>query len=153
MSRATSNGPASTSRSSVAADRGARCALVTGASKGIGAATARTLAADGWTVGVNYRSDADGARRVVDEIQKAGGSALALPADVRDVEAVERAFAALEERIGPVLTVVNNAGTRSDSLCAQIDEAGWDTVVDTNLSAAFRVTRRALPGMIRARFG
>jgi 3-oxoacyl-[acyl-carrier protein] reductase len=129
------------------------CALVTGASRGIGAAIARGLAEDGWPVGVNYRSDREGAERVVAEIEAAGGKALAVQADVADGDAADGLFKALEERFGPVLVLVNNAGTRADALSPQIDDDAWDRVLETNLSGAFRTTRRALGPMLKKRFG
>jgi 3-oxoacyl-[acyl-carrier protein] reductase len=129
------------------------CALVTGASRGIGAAIAKSLARDGWPVGVNYRSDAGGAEAVVGEITDAGGRAVAVQADVADPEAVERMFKELEEELGRVQVLVNNAGVRADGLSPQIDDEDWQRVIDTNLSAAFRVTRRALRPMIRGHFG
>ena len=129
------------------------CALVTGASRGIGAAIARALAADGPPVGVNYRRDREGAEGVVAEIDRAGGRALAVQADVADPGAVDGLFGEVEERFGPVLVLVNNAGTRADALSPQLDDDAWAEVLETNLSAAFRITRRALGPMIRARFG
>jgi 3-oxoacyl-[acyl-carrier protein] reductase len=129
------------------------CALVTGASRGIGEAIAKALAADGRAVGVNYRSDRTGAERVVREIEAAGGTAVAVEGDVSDAAAVGKVFDALEERFGSVLILVNNAGTRRDNLSPQIDDEDWDQVIDTNLSGPFRATRRALPKMMRARFG
>jgi 3-oxoacyl-[acyl-carrier protein] reductase len=129
------------------------CAIVTGAARGIGAATARALAADGWAVGVNYRSDADSAERLADEIRAAGGSAVAIAGDVCDPEELEGVFAAMEAEHGPVLVLVNNAGIRADGLTPQLDDEAWASVVETNLSAAFRATRRALRPMLRARFG
>src|SRR4051812_35741455 len=129
------------------------CALVTGASRGIGAATARALAGDGWPVGINYRADQDGAERLATEIERNGGSATAIPADVARTDAAESLFDALEERFGPVLVLVNNAGVRADGLSPQLDDEDWQRVLDTNLSAAFRTTRRALGPMLRARFG
>jgi 3-oxoacyl-[acyl-carrier protein] reductase len=130
-----------------------RCALVTGAAGGIGAAIARALAADGWPVGVSYRSDADGAERVAAEIASAGGRAVALAGDLRADDAADSLFAALEERFGPVLVLINNAGVRADGLSPQLADEQWQQVIDTNLSAAFRTTRRALGPMLRARFG
>jgi 3-oxoacyl-[acyl-carrier protein] reductase len=129
------------------------CALVTGASRGIGAAIARTLAADGWPVGVNFRSDEEGAATVVAEIESDGGQALAVQGDVADPEAVEKVFADLEQRFGPVLVLVNNAGVRADGLSMQLDDDEWEHVLATNLSGAFRATRRALKSMMRARHG
>jgi 3-oxoacyl-[acyl-carrier protein] reductase len=129
------------------------CALVTGASRGIGAGIARALAAEGWPVGVNFRSDEEGAASVVQEIESAGGQALAVQGDVVDPDAVESIFGELETRFGPVLVLVNNAGTRADGLSMQLDDDEWEHVLATNLSGAFRTTRRALKGMMRARHG
>lgn len=128
-------------------------ALVTGASRGIGASIAKAIAEEGWPVGVNYRTDSGAADAVVEEISKAGGRALALQGDVCDPETAERLFKSLEEAFGPVLVLVNNAGVRADGLSPQIDDEDWSKVIDTNLSAAFRLTRRALRPMLRARYG
>jgi 3-oxoacyl-[acyl-carrier protein] reductase len=130
------------------------CALVTGASRGIGAAIARGLADDGWRVGVNYRSDRDGADQVVAEIERGGGTAVALPADVADPGAAEELFGELESRFdAPVLVLVNNAGISRDDLTPSLGDDEWDAVLDTDLTAAFRLTRRALKPMLRARSG
>ncbi|HEY1595770.1 MAG TPA: 3-oxoacyl-ACP reductase FabG [Thermoleophilaceae bacterium] len=129
------------------------CALVTGASRGIGAAIARMLAGEGWPVGVNFRSDEEGASAVVSEIEAQGGQALSVQGDVADPEAVDSIFAELEQRFGPVLVLVNNAGVRADGLSMQLDDEEWEHVLATNLSGAFRTTRRALKGMMRARHG
>jgi 3-oxoacyl-[acyl-carrier protein] reductase len=127
-------------------------ALVTGASKGIGAAIARALADDGWAVGVNYRSDEAGAQATVEAIQAAGGRAIALHGDVSNGTG-EDLVGALEAEFGPVLALVNNAGVRHDGLALQLDDEQWSSVIDTNLTAAFKMTRRAMRGMIRARYG
>jgi 3-oxoacyl-[acyl-carrier protein] reductase len=129
------------------------CALVTGASRGIGAGIAKALAAEGWPVGVNFRSDEEGAAGVVAEIEANGGQALAVQGDVADPDAVEAVFAELERRLGTVLVLVNNAGVRADGLSMQLDDDEWEHVLATNLSGAFRATRRALKGMMRARHG
>jgi 3-oxoacyl-[acyl-carrier protein] reductase len=129
------------------------CALVTGASRGIGAAIAKALAAEGWPMGVNYRSDEEGANAVVSEIEAAGGQALSVQGDVADPDAVDKIFGELEKRFGPVLVLVNNAGVRADGLSMQLDDEEWEHVLATNLSGAFRTTRRALKGMMRARHG
>jgi 3-oxoacyl-[acyl-carrier protein] reductase len=129
------------------------CALVTGSARGIGAASATALAAEGWPVAVNYRSDAEGAEAVVEAIREAGGRAETIQADVRDPAAIAGLFKELEERLAPVLVVVNNAGVRADGLAPQLGDDEWERVLETNLSAPFRVTRRALKPMLRARFG
>jgi 3-oxoacyl-[acyl-carrier protein] reductase len=128
-------------------------AIVTGASKGIGSAIARALAADGWYVAVNYRNDEDGARATVEAIESAGGKAVALQGDVAN-GAPAALFDAAEEALGaPVLALVNNAGVRADGLAIQMDDDQWDTVLQTNLTAAFRMTRQAMRPMIKARYG
>ncbi len=129
-------------------------ALVTGASRGIGAAIARGLAADGWPVGVNYRSDRAGAEAVVAAIEGDGGRATMLPGDIADPAVPDQLFERLESSYGvPVLVLVNNAGVAADNLSPSLSDEEWATVIDTNLTAAFRLTRRALKSMMRARSG
>ncbi|MBV9194814.1 MAG: 3-oxoacyl-ACP reductase FabG [Solirubrobacterales bacterium] len=136
------------------ADARSGCALVTGASRGIGAAIARALARDGWPVGVNYRSDRGPADTVVADIEGEGGRALALAGDVADRTAPDELFRALESHFGsPVLVLVNNAGINRDDLTPSLGDEEWDAVIDTDLNAAFRFMRRALKSMMRARSG
>jgi 3-oxoacyl-[acyl-carrier protein] reductase len=131
-----------------------RSALVTGASRGIGAAIARSLARDGWRVGVNYRVDRDGAESVVADIERDGGHAVALAADVADRGAADELFGALEAHFdAPVLALVNNAGISRDDLTPSLGDEEWEVVIETDLTAAFRLIRRALRPMLRARSG
>jgi 3-oxoacyl-[acyl-carrier protein] reductase len=132
---------------------GERCALVTGASRGIGAAIASRLAADGWPVAVNFRDGEEEAAATVAAVEAAGGRACAIQADVARPESADALFAAAEARLGPVLALVNNAGVSQDNLCATMSDEEFTAVLDVNLTAAFRLTRRALRGMLRARFG
>ena len=129
------------------------CALVTGASRGIGKACARRLAASGWTIGVNFHSNEALAGETVATIEDEGGRAVALAGDVTKQEEVDAVFAHLEAEHGPVLVLVNNAGLTEDALGAQLRDEDWERVIDTNLNGAFRTTRRALRPMMRARFG
>ena len=127
--------------------------LVTGGAKGIGAASAQALADDGWAVAVLHRNGGDDAKRVVETIRERGGQAEAFRADLSDPASAEWAFGVAEEALGPVLGLVNNAGVRADNLAMQITDEDWGLVLDTNLGAAFRLTRRGIRGMLRARFG
>jgi len=129
------------------------CALVTGASRGIGAAIACALAAEGWPIGVNFKGDESSAGQTVKRIEDAGGRALAVRADVTAPEQIKQLFDTVEAAFGHVLVLVNNAGMRADDLAVSMQDSDWDQVIATNLSSAFRVTRRGLRGMIRARFG
>jgi 3-oxoacyl-[acyl-carrier protein] reductase len=138
------------------------CALVTGASRGIGAAIAKRLSAHaangngngaGLPVCITYRSDTSGAEAVVREIEEAGGQALAVRADVASHEDMARCFDELEDRFEWVSVLVNSAGLRADGLSMQLDDDAWTSVLDTNLSAAYWCMRRALGPMLRSRYG
>lgn len=127
------------------------CALVTGSSRGIGAAAALALAREGWPLRVNYREDEAGAREVAGQIESEGGRASVLQGDVADGADVERLLEPGSD--GPVLVLVNNAGLRLDGLSPQLKDDEWQRVIDVNLTATFRATRAALGPMLRARFG
>jgi len=128
-----------------------RVALVTGASRGIGRSIALELAGAGHRVACCASSD--GAKVTQAEIEAAGGTALAVCADVGDRAAVDAAFAEIEATWGPVEILVNNAGVAADGLIARMTDEQWDTVIRTNLTGAFHTIRRASPKMMKARFG
>ncbi len=118
-----------------------RSVLVTGGNRGIGLAIARRLAADGDQVAVTSRSG-----------EKVDGLTT-VPCDVRDATSVDEAFAAVEADQGPVEVLVANAGVTRDQLLALMSEDDFATVLDTNLTGAYRVARRAVRGMMRLRRG
>ena len=130
-----------------------RTALVTGASRGIGRAMALTLASSGHRVAVNYASNAAAAGEVVDAIASSGGEAIAIQADVADEAQVEQLFAEVESAFGAPLVLVNNAGIARDELLLRMAARDFDEVVATNLRSAFLCTKKALRGMLRARWG
>jgi 3-oxoacyl-[acyl-carrier protein] reductase len=132
---------------------GGRIALVTGASRGIGRATAVALAADGHRVVVGFGHDRAGAEETGAAIEAAGGEWLAVQADVGDPAAVDAAFARVEEGWGRVEVLVSNAGVNRDGLLLRMADEAWSTVLRTNLDGAFHAIRRAVPGMVRARWG
>jgi 3-oxoacyl-[acyl-carrier protein] reductase len=129
------------------------CALVTGASRGIGAAVAGALAADGWPIAVNYRAGVDGANATVKAIEDAGGRAVAIQGDVADPAVPAQLVAAVHEQLGPIGVLVNNAGTRADGLVLSLSDDDWQRVLDTNLGGTHRLTKAVLREMIRARYG
>jgi 3-oxoacyl-[acyl-carrier protein] reductase len=104
-------------------------------------------------VAVNYRSDSAGARQVVADLRSSGLDAVAVAGDVSSQEDVLALFDELESRFKRVLVLVNSAGARRDGLSMQLTDDDWHLVVDTNLTGAFRMTRRALLPMMRARWG
>lgn len=130
-----------------------RVALVTGASRGIGRATCVALAAAGHRVAFCYARDDDGAKVTRADIETAGDQAMPLRADVTDNAAVDAAFTTIEETWGPVEILVNNAGINRDALVARMTDEQWSDVLDTDLGGAFHTIRRAVPRMMRARFG
>ncbi|CAI8936330.1 3-oxoacyl-[acyl-carrier-protein] reductase FabG [Methylocaldum szegediense] len=130
-----------------------KVALVTGASRGIGRAIAKALAEAGFKVAVNYASNRDKAEELCREIQEAGGTARAYPANVAAAAEVESMVEAVTSDLGPVEILVNNAGIIRDSFLAMMSEAAFDDVVDTNLKGTFLVSRAVVKDMMRRRFG
>ena len=128
-------------------------ALVTGASRGIGAAIARSLADAGYSVAVNYARSADLAEAVVSEITMSGGTAMAVQADVSDADAVAGMFTTVADELGPVTVLVNNAGITDDGLLLRMGVDQWDHVLSTNLRSVYLCTKTALKPMLRARSG
>ncbi|TAJ33660.1 MAG: SDR family NAD(P)-dependent oxidoreductase [Reyranella sp.] len=130
-----------------------KVALVTGASRGIGRAVALALAGQGAAVAVNYRERAKEAADVVAEIEKAGGKAMAVAADVSDGKAVAGMVAAVEQKLGPVDVLVNNAGLAIIRSIDDLTEEEFDQTIAVNLKSAFLCTRAVLPGMRKRKWG
>ncbi|NLT30830.1 MAG: 3-oxoacyl-ACP reductase FabG [Propionibacterium sp.] len=122
-------------------DKTGRVALVTGASKGIGRVIATRLVADGYRVAGTYRSG---------DVPE---GVLGVRCDVTSVEDVDAAFATVEADLGPVEIVVANAGMNRDTLLMRLGEDEWQSVIDANLSGAYRVAKRASRGLVRGRWG
>lgn len=127
--------------------------LITGASRGIGAETARLFAQKGWAVAVNYRNSRDAAEELVSEIRKNGGTALAIPADVGDPEQVEALFQTAERELGQIEALVNNAGIAQQKLFTDLTDEDWDELFRVDVKGVFLCCRRALPAMIRRHRG
>ncbi len=130
-----------------------RVALVTGGSRGIGRAIAQLLATQGHRVAVNYTANEVAADAAVEAIAAAGGSAIAVQADVGDPDSVTAMFAMIDERLGSVEILVNNAGITRDALVLRMGIEAWDEVIETNLRSVYLVSKAALRGMVRARWG
>ncbi|MDW3178584.1 MAG: beta-ketoacyl-ACP reductase [Acidimicrobiia bacterium] len=119
-----------------------RVALVTGANRGIGLATARALRDNGFSVAATYRST---------PIEEEG--IFAVRCDVTDADSVDAAFSEVEAALGPVTVLVSNAGITKDGLVLRMGEDDFSSVVDSNLTGGFRVAKRAVKGMMKARWG
>ena len=128
-------------------------ALITGASRGIGAAIARELAAAGATVVVNYASSPEAAEAVVAAIESNGGKAWSHRANVAEEVEVEAMVQAVLEKEGRIDVLVNNAGITRDGLVLRMKSADWQSVIDLNLSGCFLTTRAVAKSMLKARRG
>jgi 3-oxoacyl-[acyl-carrier protein] reductase len=134
-------------------DFSGKVALVTGSSSGIGAAIAQELAAAQAKVAIHYRGNADGAEQVAETIRQAGGSCAVYQADVSNTEQAAELVKRVQTELGGLDILVNNAGTTRDTLLMTMKEEDWDAVINTNLKSVYAVTRAALRGMIRNRWG
>ena len=128
-------------------------ALVTGASRGIGAAIACRLAEEGAGIAVNYHTNLDAATRVVETITAAGGAAFAIAGDVSQEDSAESVVNAASERWGRIDILVNNAGITRDRLLLRMSLEDWDEVLDIDLRSAFLCTRKVMPQLIRRHAG
>jgi len=130
-----------------------RVVLVTGGSRGIGAAISQTMADRGYVVAVNYRSRSEEAEELVDGIRASGGNAAAFQADVSRADEVARLFSEVEDGLGSPTILVNNAGTTDDSLLLRMEEETWDRLLDINLKSVYLCSKAALRGMLKAKWG
>ena len=129
-----------------------RVAIVTGAGRGIGAAIAHRLAADGLSVGV-VDLDEQGSRRTAKEIRENGGRAVPIGADVADENAASNAVQQTVAELGPVAVLINSAGIIRDNLIFRMSTNDWDSVMDVHLRGAFLMTRAAQTHMTQAKWG
>lgn len=127
--------------------------VITGASRGIGAACARLFAQRGWRVVIGYNKSEGRAKELEHELCESGCEALALQADVTDRVQVEAMFATVREHFGAVQALVNNAGISEFSLFTDISEQQWDLMMDTNCKGVYLCCKNALPDMISEKNG
>jgi 3-oxoacyl-[acyl-carrier protein] reductase len=127
-------------------------ALVTGASRGIGAAIARELGAQGATV-IGTATTSGGAGQIDAALQQAGIKGAGMSLDVNDVAQVEAVLKQISEQFGDIAILVNNAGVTRDTLLMRMKEDDWDTVLSTNLKSVFRMSQAVLRPMMKARYG
>ena len=126
-----------------------KVALVTGASRGIGAAIAQQLLQDGFFV-VGTATSESGAQKLTEQFGEQG---VGLALDVRHLDQIEAVVSNIEQNYGPVLVLVNNAGITRDNLLLRMSEDHWDDILNIHLKAVYRLSKRVLKGMTKARFG
>lgn len=124
--------------------------LVTGASRGIGKAIALNLAKQGHFV-IGTATTENGAKTIHDSLHEFGGIGRVL--DVKNRDNIDNLFEEIESVYGVVQVLVNNAGITQDGLLMRMDDAAWDSVIDVNLTAIYRMSKRAMRGMMKARYG
>jgi 3-oxoacyl-[acyl-carrier protein] reductase len=134
-------------------DFSGKVALITGSSSGIGAAIAKELAAQGATVAIHYRGNQDGAETVAAQIRESGGTCAIFQGDVGNMEAAQALVKAVEDQLGSISILVNNAGTTADTLLLSMKPEEWERVIQTNLNSIFYVTKAAMRKMLKARWG
>ena len=130
-----------------------KVAVITGAGRGIGAATAMRLARDGFSVAVCYNNSRDGAEKTAEEISSAGGLAKAYRMNVTDSAEVNDVIGQIESEMGEIAVLVNNAGIAEQALFTDITDEMWHRMLETNLSGAFYCSRAVLPFMIHRKLG
>ena len=130
-----------------------KTALVTGASRGIGAAIAKKLAARGFMVIINYGHSSAAAEEVKNQIEQAGGQAVLMQGDVSSGDDVDRMFKDIKKTWGKLDVLVNNAGINRDTLLVRMKEDQWDAVLSTDLKSVFFTTKAAASLMMRQRSG
>ncbi len=128
-------------------------ALVTGGSRGIGRAICLRLAEDGAHVAINYASNEEAARQVLNTIENMGGTATLLPFDVSDTSQVKEKISSFIKEHGPIQILINNAGITRDALLARMKEDDWDKVISVNLKGAFNCVQACSRAMMKARWG
>lgn len=130
-----------------------KIALITGASRGIGAGAAIALAGSGADVAVNYRNRAREAEAICEQISALGRRAVPIQTDVSQAAAVRKMISEIEQQLGTISILVNNAGIARQQPIEEITEKDWDEIMDTNLKSAFLVTQAVLPRMREQRWG
>lgn len=130
-----------------------KTALITGASRGIGAAIAEALCARGYCTALGYQKNRTLAEELAQRLSAIGPGAIAVELDVRDTDSVQAAFAQTEQTFGPVTALVNNAGISKSGLFTDLDEADWQELLNVNLTGMYRTLHAALPAMLRRKEG
>jgi len=127
--------------------------LVTGGSRGIGSAISIEMGTAEFIVVVNYNHSKEHAEKVVDQIKANGGEAIAIQGNIAIEEDCKKLFHEIQERLGSVDILINNAGITRDKSFKKMEAKEWNEVIDTNLSSAFNTTKLALPSMLENKFG
>lgn len=130
-----------------------KCALITGATRGIGKQIAITLAKQGYNIALNYRKENEELENTKKEIEKIGVQVLAVKGDVANFENCENFVKQVIERFGQIDVLVNNAGITKDMLLMRMKKEDFEQVIDTNLVGTFNVTKNVVPYMMKARSG